>query len=154
MTRTIDFGPYLSSLCARLESLDYAKYTNIKIEMHQCDSLFLDLDTVTALGLAISELIANSYAHAFPDGTGLISVALSINPQRNAATVVFADNGIGFSETGNSQRHGLGLMKRLMEQVRGSATLQPGRGARWIMEFPVPPVPAEFHPGLTNDIAV
>ncbi|MEJ0069358.1 MAG: hypothetical protein WDO24_12250 [Pseudomonadota bacterium] len=51
---------------------------------------------------------------------------------------MFADDGPGFSENGNSKRHGLGLVKRLMEQVGGSATLRSDHGTEWTLKFPVP----------------
>ena len=76
------------------------------------------------LGLVVSELIANSYGHAFPSGTGTISVSLHRNDSGNEATLVFADDGVGFIEAGNSKRQGVGLVRRLMQQVGGSATLQ------------------------------
>ena len=81
MTRTIDFGGYLSSLCASFEALEYVQHPKIALTCHS-EPVILDLDTVTAMGLVVSELIANSYAHAFPDGTGSINVSLSVNPQR------------------------------------------------------------------------
>ena len=31
-------------------------------------SVMVDLDTATAIGLAVTELITNSYRHAFPSG--------------------------------------------------------------------------------------
>jgi two-component sensor histidine kinase/CheY-like chemotaxis protein len=139
MTRTIDFGGYLSSLCASFESLQYTSHPEIVLTCH-CDPLNLDLDTVTAVGLAVSELIANSYAHAFPDGAaGSITVSLSVNPQGDGATIVFSDSGAGFAETADSKRHGLRLMKRLIEQVGGSTTLRSDHGAEWTLRFPVPP---------------
>ena len=137
MTRTIDFGAYLSSLCSSFQSLEYVQHPKIVQTCH-CETVILDLDTVTAMGLVVSELIANSYAHAFPDGTGSITVSLSVNPQGDEATIVFADSGVGFTETGDSKRHGLGLMKRLIEQVSGSATLRSDHGAEWTLKFPLP----------------
>ena len=101
----------------------------------------LDLDTVTALGLVVSELIANSYGHAFPSGTGTISVSLHRNDIADEATLVFADNGVGFIEAGNSKRQGVGLVRRLMEQVGGSATLNSQHGSEWTLKFPVPKPP-------------
>jgi two-component sensor histidine kinase/CheY-like chemotaxis protein len=141
MTRTIDFGAYLSSLCSSFAALEYAEHPKIVQTCH-CERVILDLDTVTAMGLVVSELIANSYAHAFPDGAGSITVSLSMNPQGDEATIVFADTGVGFTETDLTKRHGLGLMRRLVEQVSGSATLRSGHGAEWTVKFPVPPAPA------------
>ena len=88
MTRTIDFGAYLSSLCSSFAALEYAEHPKI-VQTRHCERVILDLDTVTAMGLVVSELIANSYAHAFPDGSGSIDVALSVNPQGDEATIVF-----------------------------------------------------------------
>jgi two-component sensor histidine kinase/CheY-like chemotaxis protein len=141
MTRTIDFGAYLSSLCSSFAALEYAQHPKIVQTCH-CERVILDLDTVTAMGLVVSELIANSYAHAFPDGAGSITVSLSMNPQGDEATIVFADTGVGFAETDLTKRHGLGLMRRLVEQVSGSATLRSGHGAEWTVKFPVPPATA------------
>ena len=65
----------------------------------------------------MSELITNSYTHAFPDGNGTITVSLSLNNSGTDAMITYIDDGVGFSDTGESKRHGLGLVKRLMEQV-------------------------------------
>ncbi len=120
--------------------MQHGEHPDVGLVCH-CATVVLDLDTVTALGLVTSELIANSYAHAFPRATGSISVALSLNPSGDAATIVFADDGVGFIEAGNSTRHGLHLVHRLMEQVGGSATVHSAHGTEWTLTFPVPPVP-------------
>ena len=95
---------------------------------------------MTALGLVVSELIANSYDHAFPDGTGAISVSLLLDDGGNGATMTFRDDGVGFADNGDTKRHGLGLVKRLMEQVGGSAMLRSDHGTEWTLKFPVPTV--------------
>src|SRR5207248_10412228 len=102
-----------------------------------CKPVILDLDTVPALGLVISELSSNSYRQAFPDGTGTISVSLVRGEPGDEATILFADDGVGFSKTGDSKRHGLGLIKRLMKQANGSAELRSDRGSAWTLRFPV-----------------
>ena len=56
----------------------------------------------------------------------------------NEATLVFADDGVGFIESGDSKRQGLGLVRRLMQQVGGSATLNSQHGSEWTLKFPVP----------------
>jgi two-component sensor histidine kinase/CheY-like chemotaxis protein len=136
MSRTIDFGGYLSSLCSSFETLELARHPNVELTCH-CEPIVLDLDTVTAIGLAVSELIANSYGHAFPNGAGAINVTLSASEYANA-TIVFADDGIGFTDTGEGKRQGLRLVKRLMEQIGGSAALHSNHGTEWTLKFPVP----------------
>jgi two-component sensor histidine kinase/ActR/RegA family two-component response regulator len=134
LSRTVNFGEYLSSLCSSFVEMEEGKHTDIQLTC-QSDLVLLDLDTVTALGLVIAELISNSYLHAFPKKEGTIKVALAANGDK--ATLSFADNGIGFREHGESKRHGLGLIKRLMQQVDGSAELRSDSGTEWTLTFPV-----------------
>lgn len=139
--RTIDFGGYLSSLCSSFKELEESQHRNIGLICHS-EPVILDLDSVTSLGLVIAELISNSYVHAFPDGTGTIGVSLLRGEPADDATIIFTDDGVGFSETGDSKRHGLGLVKRLMQQVGGSAELRSDHGAVWTLRFPVPTIPS------------
>jgi Histidine kinase-like ATPase domain len=90
-----------------------------------CDSepLVLDLDLVTALGIVVAEVVTNSYEHAFPGGKG--SIILSVqNDFRDAdtATMTISDDGEGFQAEAESKRHGLGLVRRLVEQPRSAAS--------------------------------
>jgi two-component sensor histidine kinase/ActR/RegA family two-component response regulator len=141
LSRTIDFGAYLSSLCSNFEALEGIRHPNITLRCH-VEPVVLDLDSVTALGLVVTELIANSYGHAFPGGVGTISVSLALAASRDEAVVIFADDGTGFTEAGQSKRHGLGLVRRLLEQVNGSAAVTSDHGTEWTLKFPVPKVPS------------
>jgi two-component sensor histidine kinase len=47
------------------------------------------------------------------------------------------DNGIGFETEADSKRHGLGLVRRLVEQVRGTAMLDTDQGTLWTIRFPI-----------------
>jgi two-component sensor histidine kinase/CheY-like chemotaxis protein len=138
LSRTIDFGKYLSSLCASLEDVGSGQRPGVEL-MCRSVPIMLDLDSVTALGLVASELIANSYAHAFPEGAGSIDVALSVNETGSAATIVFKDSGIGFVDTVTSKRNGLGLVRRLIEQINGTVSFSSEHGAEWNLTFPIPP---------------
>jgi two-component sensor histidine kinase/CheY-like chemotaxis protein len=137
LRRTIDFGSYLKALCESFQSLEYARHPHVGVTYH-LETVILDLDSVTALGLVISELIANSYRHAFPGGTGMINVSLHQGGPDENVTLVFRDDGIGFVETGNGKRHGLHLVRRLMEQVNGSVALRSDHGTEWTLRFPIP----------------
>jgi hypothetical protein len=61
-------------------------------------------------------------------------------PGGDSATIVFADNGIGFVDSGNNKRNGLALVKRLIEQIGGSATVRSDNGTEWTLKFPVPAI--------------
>ena len=135
LSRTIEFSTYLSSLCSSFEALERHQHPLVELTC-QTEPVVLDLDRVTSLGFVISELIANSYAHAFPDGKGLIRVRLFPGLSGDETTLVFADNGVGFAELAPDERHGVGLVKRLMEQIGGSAAVRSDHGTEWTLKFP------------------
>jgi two-component sensor histidine kinase len=137
MSRTTDFGAYVKSLCASLREIQASP---AKVTL-TCDSevVILDLDVVTALGIVVTELVSNSYDHAFPDGIGAIGVTVRRDPGNGAmARMIISDNGKGFEPKSGSKRHGLGLVRRLAEQVRGTAHVASGAGTTWTIDFPVP----------------
>jgi two-component sensor histidine kinase len=137
MTRTTDFGAYVKSLCANLGEIQGAP---AKVTLTcESDTVVLDLDVVTALGIVVAELVANSYDHAFPDGVGAIAVSVRRDPGNGAmARLVIKDNGQGFEAQIGSKRHGLGLVRRLAEQVRGTAKVSSTSGTTWTIDFPMP----------------
>ena len=142
LTRTIDFGNYLSSLCNSFKEMENPEHRDIVLTCHW-HSLMLDLDTATALGLIVAELISNSYLHAFPKNKGTISVSIDGGSPGTEATIKFIDDGVGFATKGNSKRRGLGLVKRLMEQVDGSAQVTSDDGTAWTLKFLVPTLATE-----------
>jgi two-component sensor histidine kinase len=138
MTRIADFGAYVKSLCLNLAEIQAAP-DGVTLT---CDSeeLFLDLDTVTALGIVVAELVTNSYDHAFPGGNGatIVSVRHAVGDS-GMAIMTISDNGKGFKAQAGSKRHGLGLVRRLVEQVRGTAIVDSENGTAWTIRFPVGP---------------
>src|SRR5260221_9712468 len=135
MTRTTDFGGYVKSLCLDLAEIQAAP-DGVTLT---CDSeaLILDLDVVTALGLVVAELVTNSYDHAFPGGKGaaVVSVRRAAGDV-DMATMTISDTGKGFKVNGESKRQGIGLVRRLVEQVRGTVTLASDHGTVWPIRFP------------------
>ena len=138
MTRTTDFGGYLRSLCLNLAEIQGAPDSSVKLTCDS-DAIVLDLDVVTALGIVVAEVVTNSYDHAFPGGKkGSIVVSVHrIDGDSEIATMTISDNGTGFLAKAESKRHGLGLVRRLVEQVRGSAVVQSSHGTVWTIKIPV-----------------
>jgi two-component sensor histidine kinase len=137
MTRTTDFGSYVRSLCANLAEIQGAPGG---VTM-SCDSepLILDLDVVTALGIVVAEVVTNSYDHAFPNGKGAIVVSVHILAgDVDMATMTISDNGDGFKPKLGSRRHGLGLVRRLVQQLRGTAMVDSDDGTVWTIKVPLP----------------
>ena len=136
MSRTTDFGTYVKSLCSNIGDI---QTPTAKVTLTcESDVVILDLDVVTALGIVVAELVSNSYDHAFPDGKGTIDVSVRRDPGNGAmASLTIKDNGQGFEETSGNKRHGLGLVRRLAEQVRGTANVASGAGTTWTIDFPM-----------------
>lgn len=139
MTRTTDFGSYVQSLCASLSEIQATSGDGVALT---CDSetIFLDLDAVTALGLVVTELVANSFDHAFPDGEGKTTVSVhGVDGEAGSAIMTIRDDGPGFTPSGTSKRHGLGLVHRLVEQLGGTAMVAFDHGTVWTIRFPILP---------------
>jgi two-component sensor histidine kinase len=138
MTRTIDFGSYVKSLCLNLADIQAAPDGTVSLTCNS-EPIILDLDAVTALGIVVAEVVTNSYDHAFPGGKGSIIVSVrSAFPDVNTMTMTISDDGEGFRAQTESKRHGLGLVRRLVEQVKGIATLDSENGTVWTIKIPVP----------------
>lgn len=134
LVQTIDFGAYLESLCTSLQNFQEKGPFEIALV---CDAkpMALELDTVTALGIIVTEITSNAYLHAFPKRPGTIKVVLTQKESDGILTI--SDDGVGFTAHAESKRHGVGLIKRLVEQAKGTAELKSDRGTVWTLVFPV-----------------
>ena len=135
--RTVDLGEYLKSLCASLPGLQREAKSGITLTC-AAETLPVDLDTVTAIGMIVAELVSNSYEHAFPNAAGSIRVFLRRSETRDQAILTVSDDGAGFVEQSGSKRHGVGLVRRLAQQVNGMAERHSEPGTAWTFRFPVP----------------
>ena len=137
MTRTTDFGSYVKSLCANLAEIQGMPQGTVVLTC-ESESLLLDLDMVTALGIVVAELVTNSFDHAFPEGKGAIAVSV-LRPvgDNSLATLTIGDNGTGFEAKTGNKRHGLGLVRRLVEQIRGTVSVVSERATVWTIRFPM-----------------
>jgi two-component sensor histidine kinase len=132
MTAVISFGDYVEALCNSLPDL----YTDENVSLTcSADSVLLDLEVATSLGIVITELVSNAYMHAFPEGAGEIRVTMQATP--HGASLSVSDNGVGYVEV-ETRRRGIGLVRRLVAQVGGTVNLTSDQGTTWMIEFPVP----------------
>jgi two-component sensor histidine kinase len=137
LSHTIDLGDYLRALCTSLPGLQDQPVRKIGLICH-AESIELPLDSVTALGMVVAELVTNSFAHAFPDRDGGITVRLVRQPNAGRATLTIADDGIGFVPDIQTSRRGVGLVRRLIEKLSGTLDVQFDVGTQWTLQFPVP----------------
>lgn len=135
MSRVVDFGAYLADLCASLGEFQSGRFPGVALS---CDAepVHVELETVMSIGLAVAELIANGYEHAFPGGEGSITVRLRATAGGSRAVVTVSDDGTGFAPEEAGKRHGIGLVRRLATQAGGSIERRAGRGTSWAVELP------------------
>jgi two-component sensor histidine kinase len=131
MTKVINFGDYVSALCQNLPEL--YRDENIRLVCNT-DSVLIELDAATALGIVVTELVNNAYLHAFPDGKGEITVALKVMSEQPVLSI--SDNGTGFIEV-ETTRRGMGLVKRLVQQTGGTLSLASNHGSTWTIMLAV-----------------
>jgi len=136
-SRTLDFADYLRSLCSKIGEFQKIHRAGVVLTCHTSGPLLLDLDTATALGIIVNELIANSYEHAFPDSTGSIEVSLRHKEGDAQAVLTVDDDGSGFVESAIDSV-GLGLVRRLVARIKGTIEFRVNRGTKWSITLPVP----------------
>ena len=124
------------SLCLNIAQIQRVSDDAVTLECSS-DPIILDLDVVTALGIVVAELLTNCYDHAFPAGRGAIHVSLKSDPNDDSVVILtIQDNGKGFTPVARSKRQGIGLVFRLIEQIRGTVVFESDHGTAWIIRFP------------------
>lgn len=143
----IDFGVYMAALVNNLR-LGFQHNQDMVQIITDADKILLDLSTAIPCGLILNELITNALKYAFPDNrSGEIRVSFKqVGQHRRRLTV--QDNGVGlpayiFSPDWTRvdithiehQALGLKLVSSLVQQLKGTATVQSGRGTQVVIDF-------------------
>jgi len=132
---SVDFGTYLTDLCASLSrSLASDGRIELKVEAEAAE---LPLDTVIPLGMVVNELVTNAIKHAYPPPqTGLVSV--SFKGDDEGFQLVVEDGGCGLPEPSRAVTGGLGmtLVNSLVGQVHGKMAIRHKPGAVFEITFP------------------
>ncbi len=131
----IDFYEYTYDLINSIRDvLAYRSDIRILIDIPQ--NIYFDLDKLIPLGLSLNELITNSLKYAFPKSGGEISV--SLDKTDHYFTLSVNDNGIGYPDDVLAKENthlGLILVNSLVEQIKGSISLNNSGGASATIRF-------------------
>ena len=133
----IDFGDYVSSVAGHLASIYRIRENGIVLEMSH-DKVFLNVDTAIPCGLIVTELISNSFKHAFPDGAGgrvEIDVARSEDKQ---FIITIRDNGVGMNAPSASSGDGslgLKLVQSYVDFLSGDMQIEHDDGVCYRIVF-------------------
>jgi two-component sensor histidine kinase len=100
----------------------------------------LEVATAIPCGLLVTELVTNSFKHAFPDGRGgEIHLTLRQDPLGSCVLIV-GDTGVGLPEGLDihaTESLGWQLVRLLTEQLKGIIKLEGHRGATVTITFPL-----------------
>ena len=118
---SVAMAPYIQNLVRYLEeSYDTSQWLRFSIDIP--DTIYLDIDTGTAVGMITTELITNSIKYAFPSrSSGLIEISLTRDVDGMHFRV--GDNGKGLPEgfdLESSNGLGMKLVRNLVRQIQGS----------------------------------
>lgn len=99
-------------------------------------STILDIETTIPLGLIITELVSNSFKHAFV-GTDVARIKIDIKKSEdNKYLMILQDNGVGFPEKPSSKvTIGLELVSMLVLQINGKLNRKNQQGAIYNISF-------------------
>ena len=126
---SINFSGYARSIVSRILSTYSPEPGNIKLELYFEDA-DMPLDLAVPMGMILSELLSNSFRHAFTDGRDGRIRAVFRNKEDHYMLEV-RDNGMGFPDGvgfENSDTLGLQLVRNLINQIEAKLdyTLSPG----------------------------
>ena len=134
----IDFDIYLKKLCHNLCQVYNSSGRGIEMTVERCN-VSLGMDQGIAVGMIISELIANAFKHAFPPGKrGKVLLSLSCIDGKEVELII-QDNGKGLPpeiDFLNSSSLGLRLMTAAVtRELGGSIKVERNGGTRFIIHF-------------------
>ena len=141
----IDLADYLKRLVSHLQGV-YNSQAAVGVIL-ELEKVELNIDLVVPCGLIINELLTNAFKHAFPGGNkGTITIKNYLVNERELVLEV-SDNGVGLPldfdlETPSSL--GLKLVKGLLKhQLQGNWDVTLGKGATFILRWPLPVLKGE-----------
>ncbi|WP_292387686.1 PAS domain S-box protein [Methanosarcina sp. UBA5] len=145
----LNFSQYIKELANNL-LLTYSLKTDVSLNFDLEENIFLDMDTAIPLGIAINEIVSNSFKYAFSGrDKGEIRIRLhregngEIKSEKFASTAYVlsvSDNGIGIPEDLNIEdldSLGLQLVTSLVDQLDGELELKGNNGTEFTMKFTV-----------------
>ena len=107
---------------------------------YRIESLTIDHDHATPLGLIVNELVSNALKYAFPaTDTGTISISLE-RAENGWARLTVTDDGVGFDPETTSLGMGRRLITGITSQLQGTSRYERtegGTGSRFVLDFPL-----------------
>jgi PAS domain S-box-containing protein len=135
----VNAAEYLPRLSQQLFEAYRSPGDRLSLRVH-AEPVWLEVATAIPCGLLVTELVTNSFKHAFPDGRGgEIHLTLRQDPPGTCVLIV-GDTGVGLPEGLDiraTESLGWQLVRLLTEQLKGIIKLEGHRGATVTITFPL-----------------
>ncbi len=132
----LEFKKYVEQLIQSVAESYSEPTTEVSWDLKISD-LKVDLDTAIPLGLIMTELMTNSFKHAFVGrNKGVISTTFT--QEGDSYLLHYYDDGIGFSNdfiTDKEQSLGMEIISALIEQISGRIECYSDKGANYKITF-------------------
>jgi two-component sensor histidine kinase len=136
--RTVAADAYLREIAKAMSASLIGNMSGIKIEV-KAEPLEIDADRAVPFGLLVNELATNAIKHAFPHGTG--HVTLSVETIADQVELIVADDGVGIKNkdpaTGPEKR-GADYVAIFVRQLCGTITPSGSGGTGTIVRIRFP----------------
>ncbi|MBX4871551.1 PAS domain S-box protein [Rhizobium bangladeshense] len=132
---TVDLADFLSSLCHRLQQSTTRHMMSV-----DADPCMVDADRAIQVALLVNELVTNSVKHAYPDGTGTVTVSARSLGEEIVLEVADCGKGLPLevlSPENGGKSLGMKIVRALVQQLKAELHMenrQPGTG--FVIRFP------------------
>jgi two-component sensor histidine kinase len=137
----LNFSQYIKELAENL-FLTYKLDIDVNLNFDLEENIFLDMDIAIPLGIAINEIVTNSFKYAFSGrDNGDIRIKLHRDECKSSNfTLSVSDNGVGIPgdlDIKDLDSLGLQLVTTLVEQLDGEFELKRDKGTEFIIRLTV-----------------
>jgi PAS domain S-box-containing protein len=133
----VDVSVYVADLCGALRPIT-ENDDCIRLEARMEDGILVDADTAVPLGIVLTELITNAVKYAFPAPRSGMILVQACRSQPGWIELVVRDDGIGMSSLREGSL-GYGLVRSLVQQIRGEIDVRSDVGLTVTVSFPEAP---------------
>lgn len=126
---SIAFDEYVQELAQEI-NYTIARKKEIDIRFNLAP-VSISLEKAIPIGLAVNEIITNTFKHAFDPSQGNAHINITMKEEKETISIAVHDNGIGFPKDFDCKPDSLGivLIRSLTEQVDGQVSFENLQGA-------------------------
>jgi two-component sensor histidine kinase len=136
--QTVAVDAYLREIAKAMSASLIGNMSGIEIEV-KAEPLEIDPDRAVPFGLLVNELATNAIKHAFPQGTG--HVTLSVEKVGDQIELIVADDGVGMKDKDSAklpEKRGSDCVAIFVRQLGGTIAPSVSEGAGTIVRIRLP----------------